>query len=182
MAYRMDYALYALAHGQQNPRGASCVFLPVNAREEKDTMHTQPVERSARPIATLARPKSLFETRLTDAYRQQWASDEAAVVDVAELAVGFLRQAEASLSPIIGHQSVGALYQRSLYLTRSEHPWLAVACGEWMPADPFVVLQKAVSRQTLGNAQAAVHALLEVFRSLLNTLIGASLTAQLLRA
>lgn len=178
----MDYVLYALAHGQQNPPGASCVLLPVNAREEKDTMQTQTAERAAPPIATLARPKSLFETRLTDAYRQQWDADEAAVRDVAALAVGFLRHAEAALSPIIGRQSVGALYQRSLYLTRSEHPWLAVAYGEWMPADPFVVLQKAVSRQPLSNAQAAVLALLSKFRSLLDNLIGPSLTAQLLRA
>lgn len=145
-------------------------------------MQTQTAEHTARPIAPLARPKSLFETRLTDAYRQQWASDEAAVHDVAALAVGFLRQAEATLSPIIGRQSVGALYQRSLYLTRSEHPWLAVAYGEWVTADPFVVLQKAVSRQTLGNAQAAVHALLSRFRALLDSLIGPSLTAHLLRA
>lgn len=145
-------------------------------------MRNQAVEPPARPIAALARPKSLFETRLTDAYRQQWASDEAAVHDVAQLAVGFLRQAEATLSPIIGSRSVGALYQRSLYLTRSEHPWLAVAYGEWIPADPFVVLQQAVSRQTLSNAQAAVHALLRIFRALLDSLIGPSLTARLLSA
>ena len=143
-------------------------------------MRTHIAEHSARNLSGPARPKSLFESRLTNAYRRQWASDQAAVLGVAELAVNFLRQADAALSPIIGHASVGALYQRSLYLTRMEHPWLAAACAELRPAEPLLVLKNAVSRQTLGQAQAAMLALVRVFRSLLDNLVGTALTAQLL--
>jgi hypothetical protein len=126
------------------------------------------------------RAKSLFETRLTDAYRLQRASDEAAVRDVAEQVVEFLRHAKAALSPILGTKSSTALYQRSLYLTSSEHPWLAAACGEWGFTDPFLILEKAVLRQTLRSAQAAIQTLLHKFRSLLDHLIGVSLTTYLL--
>ena len=143
-------------------------------------MQHQASVHTTRASHGVQRPKSLFESRLNDAYRIQWASEEAAVRDVAELAVGFFRQAEAALAPILGRHSVGALYQRSLHLTRSEHPWLAVACGTWTQTDPLVVLKKAVSRQTLHSASAAVQALLTTFRQLLSTLIGTSLTTQLL--
>jgi hypothetical protein len=135
---------------------------------------------SARAIHSTRRPKSLFESRLNDAYRVQWANEEAAVQDLAELAVEFFRRAEAALGPIIGLQSVGAVYQRSLYLTRTEHPWLALACGEWTQTDPLLVLKKTVSRQPLHSATTAVHALLRTFRKLLNHLIGPALTGRLL--
>jgi len=134
-----------------------------------------------RPSHRVQRPQSLFESRLNDAYRIQWASEEAAVRDLAELVVGFFRHADVALAPILGPHSVGALYQRSLLLTRSEHPWLALAYGSWTQTDPLVVLEKAVSRQTLRSASAAVHALLGIFRQLLNSLIGTALTTQLLR-
>lgn len=144
-------------------------------------MHTQVSVPTQHSLHSAPRSNSLFERRLNVAYRIQWASEEAAVRDVAVQAVGFFRRAEAALSPIIGAQSVGALYQRSLHLTRSEHPWLAIGCGEWMQTDPLVLLENTVTRQTLGSASAAVQALLSAFRQLLSTLIGTSLTAQLLR-
>ena len=100
---------------------------------------------------------------------------------VADQVVTFLRDAVVALSPIIGEKSVSALYKRSLYLSRTKHPWLSAAYGDLPNAQILEDLQNTVLRQTLSNAKAATEDLLAIFRELLHGLIGASLTQRLLR-
>lgn len=100
---------------------------------------------------------------------------------IADLALSIWRGVDAALSPIIGQHGVAALYKRSLYLTRAEHPCLtAVYEGQLGPGE-FATLQTALSLQTSEDASAANAALLQNFHDLLAKLIGAALTEQLLR-
>ncbi|TXH34301.1 MAG: hypothetical protein E6Q92_13075 [Burkholderiaceae bacterium] len=67
------------------------------------------------------------------------AEDRILALRVADAAVTAWRELDAALSPIIGQRGVAALYQRSLYLTRIDYPWLAgvhqatVRAGEFAP-------------------------------------------------
>ena len=100
---------------------------------------------------------------------------------IADLAVLTWRDVDAALSPIVGQRGVAALYKRSLYLTKAEHPCLApVYEGELEPGE-FSTLQLALSQQTSADAAAANSALLHTLHALLAKLIGAALTDQLLR-
>lgn len=74
-----------------------------------------------------------------------------------------------------------ALLKRSLYLTRDTHPWLAPVCDAAAGQDVLVSLRSALLLQSEAEAAVAHVALLENFRALLSTLIGASLTERLLR-
>ncbi|MCQ9378940.1 hypothetical protein [Methyloversatilis sp. XJ19-49] len=76
---------------------------------------------------------------------------------------------------------MAALVRRSLYLTRDTHPWLAPVCDAAAGQDVLVSLRSALLLQAEAEATAAQGALLENFRTLLSTLIGASLTERLLR-
>ncbi len=112
----------------------------------------------------------------------QLAAEGADAKRIADLSVSTWRDVDAALSPIIGQRGVAALYKRSLYLTRAEHPCLAtVYDGELGPGE-FDGLHAALSRQTSSEAAAANGALLQVFHDLLARLIGAALTDQLLRS
>ena len=112
------------------------------------------------------------------------AQPAAAGVDatqIADLALLTWRDVDAALSPIVGQRGVAALYKRSLYLTKAEHPCLApVYEGELEPGE-FSTLQLALSQQTSADAAAANRALLHTLHALLAKLIGAALTDQLLR-
>jgi hypothetical protein len=101
---------------------------------------------------------------------------------IADTAIAKWRGIDAALSPIIGQRGVSALYMRSLYLTRSDYPWLAaVAEGALQPGD-FTALQSALAQQTSAHAAAANGALLQIFVNLLSNLIGSALTERLLRS
>lgn len=112
----------------------------------------------------------------------QQAEGGADAAQIADLSVSTWREVDAALSPIIGQRGVAALYKRSLYLTRAEHPCLsAVYEGELGPGE-FAGLRTALSGQSSAGATAANGALLRAFHDLLANLIGASLTGQLLRS
>ncbi|WP_439536673.1 hypothetical protein [Methyloversatilis sp.] len=98
-----------------------------------------------------------------------------------DAAVAAWETLHASLSPIIGQRGVAALVKRSLYLTRDTHPWLAPVCDTAAGQDVVATLRSALLLQAEAEAAAAHGALLENFRDLLSTLIGASLTERLLR-
>lgn len=97
------------------------------------------------------------------------------------MAVAAWHTLHASLSPIIGQRGMTALLKRSLYLTRDTHPWLAPVCDTAAGHDVLASLRSALRLQAEAEAAAAHGALLENFRDLLSTLIGASLTEKLLR-
>ena len=88
---------------------------------------------------------------------------------------------EASLSPIIGHRGVAALYRRSVHLLRRDHPSLAMPDPEATLVDVLAELQHASAGQTSHGAVEMNAAMLEMFRDVLTKLIGASLAGRLLR-
>ncbi len=100
---------------------------------------------------------------------------------IADIALSTWRGVDAALSPIIGQRGVAALYKRSLYLTKAEHPSLAPVYEGELELGEFATLQLALSQQTSSDAAAANGALLQTFHELLAKLIGAALTDQLLR-
>ncbi len=99
---------------------------------------------------------------------------------VAQIAVSSLIAINAALAPIVSDRGVGALYRRSLYLIRSDFPWLGgVYEGALLPGE-FAPLQAALTRQTGAEAVRATESLLRTFHDLLTSLIGGSLTERLL--
>jgi hypothetical protein len=90
------------------------------------------------------------------------------------------RTLESRLSSIIGPRGFVALYQRSLHLARAEHPYLPAPQDGAPQANAFAALHAALAKQPSEHADAANEALLQAFRGLLASLIGQSLTAQIL--
>jgi hypothetical protein len=133
-----------------------------------------------------ARPATGWSMQ-SEAQRIQAAVADLGAIDadaarVAEAAASAWRAISAALRPVIGPGGVTALYQRSLFLTRSAHPCLADARDEVLRAGEFVALQSVLSQQTSAVAVAANGALLQTFSDLLTNLIGASLTERLLHS
>jgi hypothetical protein len=98
---------------------------------------------------------------------------------LSEVIVSSWKTIEAALTPIIGRKGVAALYGRSLYLAGAHHPWLQelqVAEGDMDLARLATVL----ARQGSAAAAAAGGAHLQTLYELLGSLIGPSLTGQLL--
>ncbi len=101
--------------------------------------------------------------------------------DVAAACGALWLEMDAALSPIIGARGVAALGQRSLHLAGARHGWLAAhqsAAPATLDAAQFVALLG--TRSSL-EAVAAGNLFLQTFRDLLASLIGATLTEQLLR-
>lgn len=100
-----------------------------------------------------------------------------------DVAMTLWRTLHDNLSPIIGHRGMTALFRRSLYLTHARHPWLAPVCEAAAEQDTDALdrLRSALLLQAEAEADAAHCALLDNFRNLLVTLIGASLTDRLMR-
>lgn len=110
------------------------------------------------------------------------AASDADARQVADAAAAMWRDIEAALSPVIGQRGIAALYQRSLHLAGADHSWLTAAYeGALQPGD-FSALRATLSGQTVSDAAAAHAAMLQIFRDLLDNLIGRSLTQRLLQA
>jgi hypothetical protein len=101
---------------------------------------------------------------------------------IAEVAASTWREIYSVLSPVIGPGGVTALYQRSLYMTRTAHPCLAAARNEGLQPGEFAALQQVLAQQSSAEVAAANGALLHTFCDLLANLIGAPLTERLLRS
>ena len=101
-----------------------------------------------------------------------------AVADAA--VVGWKAVAEA-LVPIIGQSSVTVLYRRCLVSVGVDRTWLPAVTAADLPENDWTVLHASVSRQTAKEASEACAWLFVAFRDLLGSLIGPSLTEQLLR-
>lgn len=99
---------------------------------------------------------------------------------MADAVAAVWREVDLALHPIIGHRGVLALYNRSLKLAAARHPWLADAHPGALAAIDASALRAALARQPAAEARAAGEALLQGFRDLLASLIGASLTDRLL--
>ena len=121
------------------------------------------------------------ETQRIDAALTHLAAQGETAAQIADTAVQTWHEIHTALSPVIGPRGVQALYRRTLYLTRSTHPWLASG-PETPEPDDYADLRAALAQQTSAVAAAAHGALLHHFFDLLTSLIGGSLTERLLRS
>jgi len=118
-------------------------------------------------------PASVARVRVEDAGQDASA--------VAGRALAEWRRVDAVLSPVIGHGGVAALYRRSLFLLRPQHPWLPGNRAGALDAVEFTELQAALALRPAADARAANSALQRTFHDLLDSLIGTSLTERLLQ-
>jgi hypothetical protein len=101
---------------------------------------------------------------------------------IAELIATSCHAIDTALAPIIGHRGVAALYKRSLHLAARSHVWLA-SPQEGVPNSiDLEALTSVLAQRSSAEAAAAGGQLLQTFHDLLTTLIGPSLTEQLLRS
>lgn len=89
---------------------------------------------------------------------------------------------ERVLTPVVGSGGVVALFQRSLHLAKATHDWIDIASVVSTSGMDFSGLRALLAHQTDENALAGGTELLETFCRLLVSLIGFSLTEQLLGA
>lgn len=99
---------------------------------------------------------------------------------VAEATISTWHQAAVRLAPVIGRQGVDVLFRRSLHLTKSTVPWLAMANDEGDCTALLSTLQTRLAERETAAALEAGHALLANFTELLASLIGNPLTERLL--
>jgi hypothetical protein len=99
---------------------------------------------------------------------------------VADAVEAVWREIDQALHPIVGHRGVVALYNRSLTLAAARHPWLATGHRGALAAIDASALRAVLVRRQPAEAAAGGGALLQSFRDLLSSLIGASLTERLL--
>ena len=100
---------------------------------------------------------------------------------IADSAVVTWKAVAEALVPIIGQSSVTVLYRRCLVSVGATRTWLPAATAADLPQNDWSVLHASVSRQTANEASDACTALFTAFRELLGSLIGPSLTEQLLQ-
>ncbi len=103
-------------------------------------------------------------------------------VQIADAIVAIWKEIDIALAPIIGHGSVAVLYMRSLCLMVRPHPWLASVCeGAHIDMD-MDALKSAFAQQSSADAATAGGEVFQTFYELLASLVGPSLTQQLLRS
>lgn len=139
-------------------------------------MYYRCLRTSQRPF-----PVKTQSGRIPEALAQQAAAG-ASAAQIADSVVATWRNIDAALSPIIGHGSVAVLYMRSLHLIVPGHRWLADIQQSLPATVDLDALKSAVSQQSSQVAAAAGGALLQSFYELLASLVGPSLTEQLLRS
>lgn len=110
------------------------------------------------------------------------AEGGADAVQIAAAITSTWRDVDAALSPILGHRGVASLYKRSLHITSAAHPWLAGTHDGLPTVMDLAPLQAALSHQSSVDAATSGGALLHTFHELLASLVGRSLTEQLLHS
>jgi hypothetical protein len=99
---------------------------------------------------------------------------------VAEATLSTWHQIVARLSPVIGARGVDALFGRSLYLTSTVFPLLAIAGDQEDRASVLASIKTRLAGSQTNTAAEASYTLLTTFVELLTNLIGESLTERLL--
>lgn len=100
--------------------------------------------------------------------------------DIAASTTATWQAIDRALQPILGRRGVEALYWRSLQLAAGSHPWLVDDSESADGAMDLTALASAVAGQDAESADAGCRALLDHFKDLLVSLVGASLTDRLL--
>ena len=102
--------------------------------------------------------------------------------EVADTAIDLWEQMAAQIISIIGEGGFDSLYRRSVFLTQSTYPWLAVVLPQSKTDQRFKDLQISFEGQAPEQAKAANSLLLITFTDILASLIGEQLTIRLLRS
>ena len=106
--------------------------------------------------------------------------DDASAEQLADASVALWHEIDCHLHPIIGHRGVAALFNRSLTLVASSHPWLALDPPAVAAAIDPAALRAALVQQPTETAGNGASALFHAFHGLLASLVGQSLTERLL--
>jgi len=104
-------------------------------------------------------------------------------VDTAQVTAAIISawgEIDSALRPIIGERGVAALYERSLYLARAHHPWLAAIPENIESRMDLAALAAVLAKQNRASAAAGGEAHLQALRELLRGLVGPSLADRLL--
>jgi hypothetical protein len=112
------------------------------------------------------------------AHRAEVGADAAQIADTV---VATWQAIDIALSPIIGHGSIVVLYMRSLCLMVQPHPWLTSVCESVHIDMDLDALRTVLAGQDSALAATVGGELLQTFYELLASLVGPSLTEQLLR-
>ncbi len=99
---------------------------------------------------------------------------------IAEATLITWQRVTAQLSPVIGAQGTDALLGRSVHLTSSAYPWLAMAAWQTDKESLLAGIKTSLAGSEPDSAREASYALLTTFVELLTNLIGGSLTERLL--
>ena len=121
------------------------------------------------------------QSRLIAEYLAGLAEEGADSAQVADAVVATWRDIEAAMSPIIGRRSVAVLYLRSVHLSNPDYPLLAGARDSAYADMDLDGLKAVLLQQTPAGAAHSGGMLLQMFYELLTSLVGLSLTEQLLR-
>jgi hypothetical protein len=89
------------------------------------------------------------------------------------------RLAEKRLSPVVGTQTVAALYKRSLLQTSRSHAWLSGAHESVAGSVDLSTLKAALTEQEPGDEAVVFGELLQTFYGLVSGLIGGPFTREL---
>jgi hypothetical protein len=118
----------------------------------------------------------------SDVQRQQLIQTAMAncVGEVADVAVDLWQALASQLISIVGEGGFNSLYARSIYLTRAAFPWLALIDASRVNDFKFTDLKNSLERQNIVEANKASYMLLLTFTNTLASLIGESLTLNLL--
>lgn len=106
---------------------------------------------------------------------------EASAERVATATLEFWREIAAALVPVIGERGVGALRERALFLAARTHGWLGARDPGSASMPTVEAFHAALVTQSALESMAGAAAFFEAFHDLLAGMIGADLTARLLR-
>jgi hypothetical protein len=101
---------------------------------------------------------------------------------VADTAASLWEKLATEVISIVGDGGFDALYTRSLFLTQSTFPWIAVGSLPLQTDTRFAALAMSLSDQTPAQAGAANRLLLITFTDIMASLIGEALTTGILRS
>lgn len=99
---------------------------------------------------------------------------------VAEAVIGTWLQMSGLLAPVIGARGVDVIFRRSLYLTTTSFPWLGIIGNQGTSAVLLASLKLCLTEHSADEATEAGYTFLTIFTELLETLIGESLSLNIL--
>lgn len=100
----------------------------------------------------------------------------------ADGAIGLWEQMADQITSIVGAGGFNSLYARSVFLARSNFPWLASGALPPQSGERFAGLKTSLEKQTPAQAGEANILLLITFTDILSSIIGEELTISILRS